>query len=184
MSQDDFALAEPGSGLSFTYEGLKVLAVAPVTVAANGVSLTGLTTVGTANQLPGTNAAGTAWEYKAIATGTAGTDFAVVHTANTITFNLPVASAANTGKLSAANWTTFNGKADYSFGANVFSGDGAFTTTGVVTASFFQTSTAPTANSTGTVTIVAKDANLLTANAGWLPIKKSDGTTVYVPYWL
>jgi hypothetical protein len=50
-------------------------------------------------------------------------------------------------------------------------------------APFFQTSTAPTANSTGTVAIVAKDASLLTNNAGWLPMKKSDGVTVYIPYW-
>jgi hypothetical protein len=50
-------------------------------------------------------------------------------------------------------------------------------------AAYHQTSTAITANSTGTVAIVAKDANLLTANAGWMPIKKSDGTIVYIPYW-
>lgn len=57
-------------------------------------------------------------------------------------------------------------------------------TTGTVTAAYFKTSTAPTANSTGTVNIVAKDANLLTNNDSWLPFKKSDGTTVYVPCWL
>jgi hypothetical protein len=61
---------------------------------------------------------------------------------------------------------------------------GAITSSGVATATFHQTSTAPTANSTGTVVIVAKDAAALTANAGWLPLKRSDGTTVYVPYWL
>jgi hypothetical protein len=53
-----------------------------------------------------------------------------------------------------------------------------------IIATFFQISTAPTANSTGTVAIAAKDANLLTANVGWLPLKRSDGTIVYVPYWL
>jgi hypothetical protein len=60
---------------------------------------------------------------------------------------------------------------------------GQITANNVVTGTYFQTSTAATANSTGTVAIVAKDANLLTANAGWMPIKKSDGTTVYIPYW-
>jgi hypothetical protein len=59
----------------------------------------------------------------------------------------------------------------------------ATTINNVITATYFQTSTAITANSTGTVAIVAKDANLLTNNAGWLPLKKSDGTVVYVPYW-
>jgi hypothetical protein len=60
---------------------------------------------------------------------------------------------------------------------------GQITSNNIVTGTYFQTSTAITANSTGTVVIVAKDANLLTANAGWMPFKKSDGTTVYVPYW-
>lgn len=46
------------------------------------------------------------------ATGTSGTDFAIISSGSTHTFNLPIASATNTGKLSAANWTTFNGKQD------------------------------------------------------------------------
>lgn len=54
---------------------------------------------------------------------------------------------------------------------------------GIIVGSFHQTSTAPTANSTGTVVIVAKDAAALTPNAGWLPFKTNAGTTVYVPYW-
>ncbi len=44
------------------------------------------------------------------ATGTTGTDFNIVSAAATHTFNIPVASAANTGKLSAADWASFNGK--------------------------------------------------------------------------
>jgi hypothetical protein len=43
---------------------------------------------------------------------------------------------------------------------------------------------APTANSSGTVAIVAKDANLLTNNAGWVQMQRSDGTVIYLPYWL
>lgn len=46
------------------------------------------------------------------ATGTSGTDFGISSSGSTHTFNLPIASATNTGKLSAANWTTFNGKQD------------------------------------------------------------------------
>lgn len=44
------------------------------------------------------------------ATGTAGTDFAIVSSTSTHTFNLPIASAINTGKLSNTDWSTFNGK--------------------------------------------------------------------------
>ena len=48
-----------------------------------------------------------------ITTGTAGTNFAIVSSGDTHTFNLPVASAANTGKLSSTDWSTFNGKVPY-----------------------------------------------------------------------
>jgi hypothetical protein len=44
------------------------------------------------------------------ATGTSGTDFGISSSVATHTFNLPVASATNTGKLSSTDWTTFNAK--------------------------------------------------------------------------
>ena len=46
-------------------------------------------------------------------TGTSGTDFAISSATATHTFNLPVASASNTGKLSSTDWSTFNGKVPY-----------------------------------------------------------------------
>jgi len=50
----------------------------------------------------------------ALATGTTGTDVGVTGSpitgAGTITLNIPIASATNTGKLSSTDWSTFNGK--------------------------------------------------------------------------
>jgi hypothetical protein len=48
-----------------------------------------------------------------ITTGTSGTNFAIVSSGDTHTFNLPIASATNTGKLSSTDWSTFNGKVPY-----------------------------------------------------------------------
>jgi hypothetical protein len=45
-----------------------------------------------------------------LGTTTNGTDFTITNTANTINFNLPFASASNSGKLSSADWNTFNNK--------------------------------------------------------------------------
>jgi hypothetical protein len=45
-----------------------------------------------------------------LAVGTSGTDFAISSTTATHTFNLPTASAANRGALSAADWTAFDAK--------------------------------------------------------------------------
>lgn len=52
----------------------------------------------------------------AVATGTTGTDVSVsgspITSSGTITVNIPIASAVNTGKLSSTDWSTFNGKQD------------------------------------------------------------------------
>jgi hypothetical protein len=45
-----------------------------------------------------------------LTTGTSGTDFNINSLVDTHTFNLPVASATNTGKLSSTDWSTFNNK--------------------------------------------------------------------------
>lgn len=42
--------------------------------------------------------------------GTSGTDFAISSASGVHTFNLPTSSASNRGALSAADWSTFNGK--------------------------------------------------------------------------
>ena len=43
-----------------------------------------------------------------LTTGTSGTNFAIVSSDDTHTFNLPTASATNTGKLSSSDWSNFN----------------------------------------------------------------------------
>ena len=73
---------------------------------------TNLSSLGTANQILGVNSGASALEYKSLATGTSGTDFAISHGAGTVTFNLPVASASNTGKLSSSDFSTFSAKPD------------------------------------------------------------------------
>lgn len=44
------------------------------------------------------------------ATGSSGTDFGIVSSGDTHTFNIPTASGSARGLLAAADWTTFNGK--------------------------------------------------------------------------
>lgn len=62
------------------------------------------------------------------ATGTSGSDFGISSTGTVHTFNIPVASASATGKLSSTDWSTFNNKQS----ALTFS-TGLTNTTGTVT---------------------------------------------------
>jgi hypothetical protein len=97
--------------------------------------------LGSANQIAGMNNAATANEYKSLVAGSAGTDFAVVHTANTVTFNIPSASASNRGLITT--------------GSQTIAGDKTFTGAGVFSLSLdavikpFTESTLPTPGSQG-----------------------------------
>lgn len=102
--------------------GLKWAAAATVpaegSVYSNGTALatTGAFS-GNADKIVGVNAGATATEYKSIAAGTSGTDFAVANTAGVITLNLPSASATARGAVTTgaqifAGDKTFNGSID------------------------------------------------------------------------
>ncbi len=71
---------------------------------------TGLSAVGTSNQILGVNNAANANEYKTLSVGTSGSDFAIAHSAGSVVFNLPDASAAARGALTSTDWSTFNSK--------------------------------------------------------------------------
>lgn len=67
------------------------------------ITLAGLSGLGTANQILGMDAAGTAYEYKSFAFGATGTAPNIVHTANTMTLNFPLAaSGVTSGTISAS----------------------------------------------------------------------------------
>lgn len=61
-------------------------------------------------------------------------------------------------------------------------GSGNSKTVGVNSSAYFETTTAPTANSTGVDTILDRTA-VGTHNAGWMPFKTNTGAIVYIPYW-
>ena len=88
-----------GTGLSLT--GNTFALITPVSTANGG---TGLTALGSANQVLGVNAAGTAAEYKTV---TAGTGVSVVHGAGSITINntgvTSVAVASNSAALTVVS---------------------------------------------------------------------------------
>lgn len=81
-----------------------------------GGATIGVLALGSANQIVGINSGATANEYKTIQVGTGGTDFSIAHTANTITINLPVATATLPGKVSASA-QAFGGRKTFIDGA-------------------------------------------------------------------
>ena len=104
-----------------TQTGSGAVSAVPVWAQGDFGDLSGSATLaqlpfGAANQVLGTNAGASAIEHKTLATGTAGTDFAILHGAGLVTFNLPVASTTNTGKLSNTDWDTFTAKEDEAHG--------------------------------------------------------------------
>jgi len=111
------------------------------------------------------------------ATGTSGTDFAISSSTATHTFNLPTASASNTGKLSSTDWSTFNGK----IGGSGSSGQVAFFNGGSTTlggsANFYWD------NSTSRLGIGTNTPNaslgILNSSSTGLQVRTSDSANQY-----
>jgi hypothetical protein len=94
-----------------------------------------------------------------LATGTAGTDFNIVSTSSTHTFNLPTASAINRGLLSPTDWSTFNNKVSNGYASSTFAQLAGATFTGDIFSTNF--SGTSTGTNTGDVTL-ANNINGLT----------------------
>ena len=93
------------------------------TIPNSGLTNSSITINGSAISLGGSVSVGTVTSVAALTLGTTGTDLsssvATGTTTPVITLNVPTASATNRGALSAADWTTFNGKANsFTYTAN------------------------------------------------------------------
>ena len=133
-----------------------------------------------------TSNTGTVTSVAALTLGTTGTDLSsTVATGTTtavITLNVPTASAANRGALSAADWTTFNNKTSNTGTVTSVSGTGGYgglTLSGTVTTSGSLTlGGTPTGTWPISVSGVAASVPLLTGSGG-LTTQYGDGTIGY-----
>ncbi len=166
-----------GTGISTsgTYPSFTITNTAPdQTVAIS--SGTGISVTGTYPNFTVTNTSpssgGTVTSVSALTLGTTGTDLSstVANSTTTpvITLNVPTASATNRGALSAADWTTFNGKAN------------AFTyTTNYIP--YGQGTTTPTQSANLTFDGTTQSAPIQRASNGIVTNNKTIGTSFTIP---
>lgn len=138
----------------------------PVGVPSGG---TGLTALGTANQILGMNAGATALEYKTQSVGTAGTDFAITQGVGTVTFNLPDASGANRGVVTP-NAQVIAGAKSFSSQVNVTTDNGYKITGSTITSQLSTDSTNSYLDSSGSLVMRTNGTtNAVTFNTSQVP---------------
>jgi hypothetical protein len=141
--------------------------------AGTGVSFSAGTTYNgsTAITINATGTGGTVTSVAALTLGTSGTDLSSTvangTTTPVITLNVPTASAANRGALSAADWTTFNNK-----------GSGSVTSVAASVPSFLSIAGSPITTS-GTLAITLSGTALPTTSGGTGLTSFTSGGVVY-----
>jgi len=124
-------------------------------------------------------------ETQTFATGTSGTDFNISSVTDVHTFNLPVASATNTGKLSNTDWSIFNSKQPAGSYLTALTGDGTASGPGSATLTLATvnsnvgsfTNASITVNAKGLITAASNGSSAVTDVTATLPITSSGGST-------
>jgi hypothetical protein len=114
-----------------------------------------------------------------LTTGTSGTNFAIVSSNDTHTFNLPTASATNTGKLSSSDWSNFNTAYNDTIVSASVSGTTTKTLTltqqdaGTITASWTDL------NTDAVSSVFGRTGAVVAANGDYTTTQVTEGTNLY-----
>lgn len=168
------------AGLSYTSNSLKVVRVNSGETGFELASVSG----GSGNSFEtiscpsGTNpVADSATDTLSLAVGTTGTDFGISGdaTTDTVTFNLPTASASNRGALSSADWSAFNGKQAAGNYITALTGDVTASGPGSVASTLATVNSNVGSFTYGSFTVNAKGL-VTAASSGAAPLPLAGGT--------